>query len=78
MTTIHKTVEIPADRRLNLCLELPDDLPPGQAELHVEIFPSESKSGTLAGFAGCLKDDPSFKGYTGLEIQKIMRDEWPE
>jgi hypothetical protein len=79
MTTIHKTVEIPADRRLTLSLELPDDLPPGRAELHVEIWPSrdESEPDSLAEFAGCLKDNPSFKGYDPLEIQKKMRDEWP-
>jgi hypothetical protein len=79
MTTIHKTVEIPADRRLTLSLELPDDLPPGRAELHMEIFPSKTEStlGTLDEFFGCLKDNPSFKGYDPLEIQKKMRDEWP-
>ncbi len=77
MTTIHKTIEVPADRRLNLNLELPDDLPPGQAELHVTIFPSsgESKPAALADFAGCLKDDSSFAG-DALEIQRAMRDEW--
>lgn len=77
MTTIHKTIEVPADRRLNLSLELPDDLPAGQAELHVTILPSpnEPKSAALADFAGCLKNDPSFVG-DALEIQKAMRDEW--
>jgi hypothetical protein len=77
MITIHKTVEVPADRRLTLSLELPDDIPPGQAELHVTIFPfpSEPKSATLAGFAGCLKNDSSFVG-DALEVQRAMRDEW--
>jgi hypothetical protein len=80
MTTIQKTVEIPEDRLLHLSLKLPDDLPPGRAELHMEIFPSKTESipDTFVDLAGCLKDNPSFKGYTGLEIQKIMRDEWPE
>jgi hypothetical protein len=77
MTIINKTVEIPADRRLNLCLELPDDLPPGQAELHMVIWPSKTEStpGSLAEFSGCLKDDPTFQGDP-LEIQRKMRDEW--
>ena len=77
MPTIHRTVEIPADRRLNLNLELPEELPPGQAELHLIIFPSPSGTvpATLAGFAGCLKDDTGFSG-DALEIQRKMRDEW--
>ncbi|MDR2947215.1 MAG: hypothetical protein LBV79_10790 [Candidatus Adiutrix sp.] len=77
MTTFHKTIEVPADRRLTLSLELPDELPPGQAELHVTIFPSPNKSkpAALAAFAGCLKNDASFSG-DALEIQREMRDEW--
>jgi hypothetical protein len=57
MVTIHKTVEIPEDRHLNLCLELPDNLPLGRAELHLEIWPSrdESKPDSLAEFSGPLK-----------------------
>jgi len=77
MTTIHKTVEIPADRRLHLSLELPSELPPGPAELHMEFLPSktETTQTTLAAFAGCLNDDTSFVG-DALEIQRKMRDEW--
>ena len=77
MTTIHKTIEIPADRRLHLFLELPEELPPGLAELHMEILPSatETTRNTLADFSGCLKDDPTFAG-DALEIQRKMRDEW--
>jgi hypothetical protein len=77
MTTIHKIVEIPEDRRLHLSLELPDELPPGQAELQLIISPSPAKaaSAAWADFAGCLKDDTSFVG-DALEIQRQMRNEW--
>ena len=77
MTTIQKTVEIPADRRLHLSLELPDEMPPGPAELHLELLPAKTETtpANWASFAGCLKDDPSFAGDP-LEIQRKMRDEW--
>jgi hypothetical protein len=46
----------------------------------MEIWPSrdESEPDTFTDLFGCLKDNPSFKGGTSLEIQKKMRDEWPE
>ena len=77
MTTIHKTVEIPADRRLALSLDLPAELPSGPAELYLEILPAktENTKATLADFAGCLRNDTSFVG-DALEIQRKMRDEW--
>ena len=77
MTTIHKTIEIPSDRRLHLFLELPEELLPGQAELYLEFLQpkKETTSETLAGFAGCLKNDPAFAG-DALEIQRKLRDEW--
>jgi hypothetical protein len=77
MTTIHRTVEIPADRRLNLSLDLPDELLPGQAELYLEFLQpkTETTKATFADFAGCLKDDTAFAG-DALEIQRKMRDEW--
>jgi len=77
MTTIHKIVEIPADRRLHLSLDLPDDLPIGQAEVRLSISPTAPKTApaTFADFTGCLKDDTSFVG-DAVEIQRKMRDEW--
>jgi hypothetical protein len=77
MTTIHKTVEIPANRRLDLSLELPDELQPGPAELYLEFLQPKVKTtkATLAGFAGCLEADTAFAG-DALEIQRKMRDEW--
>jgi len=77
MTTLHKTIEITADRRLNLSLDLPKELQPGPAELYLEFLQPKTAtaSDTLAGFAGCLKGDPVFSG-DALEIQRKMRDEW--
>ena len=77
MTTLHKTIEIPEDRRLRLSLDLPKELKPGPAELYLEFLQPkpETTSDTMAGFAGCLRDDPVFAG-DALEMQRKMRDEW--
>ena len=77
MTILHKTIEIPEDRRLSLNLDIPKELQPGPAELYLEFLQpkTETTSDTMAGFAGCLKDDPAFSG-DALEIQRKMRDEW--
>ena len=76
MIVIHKTVEIPADRRLNLSLDLPDELLPGPAELCLEFLQPKIKAtkATLADFAGCLEADTAFVG-DALEIQRKMRAE---
>jgi len=77
MTTLHKIIEIPEDRRLSLSLDLPRELQPGPAELYLEFLQpkTETTSDTLAGFAGCLKEDPALAG-DALEIQRKIRDEW--
>jgi len=77
MAAIHKTIEIPADRRLNLSLDIPEELQPGPAELYLEFSQPKNKTtkATFADFAGCLKDDTAFAG-DALEIQRKMRDEW--
>jgi hypothetical protein len=76
VTIIKKTIEIPADRRLKLDLELPDSLPPGKAELSLSITPSSDAIGFNAfeGYFGCLKDSEAFKGDP-VEIQRKLRDE---
>jgi hypothetical protein len=75
MTIIKKTIAIPADRRLRLDLELPDSLPPGKAELTLNITPEQVNSGhdPFEGFYGCIKSG----AYAGdpVEIQRKLRDE---
>jgi hypothetical protein len=77
MTTIEKTIEIPQDRRLQLDLELPNDLPIGKANLQLTITPTVTPKQAwenLREISGCLKDDPAFQGDS-VEIQRKMRDE---
>jgi hypothetical protein len=39
MNAIQQTVQIPANRRLQLDLTIPEDVPTGEAEIQVIIFP---------------------------------------
>ena len=80
MTTIQKSVEIPEDRRLRLDLELPLDLPVGQAEIQLTITPLgntrlESSPRPFEGLFGSLKESGIFADG-GVAIQRKMRDEW--
>jgi len=77
MNTIQQTVIIPADRRLQLDLTLPDSIPAGQAEMLVVLSPArpaESKK-SLLRFVGCLADSKTFAGDP-VAVQKALRDEW--
>ncbi|MDR1488106.1 MAG: hypothetical protein LBT62_09015 [Deltaproteobacteria bacterium] len=76
MTTIEKTIEIPENRRVNLELEVPENIPTGEANIQVKITPSQKKKATwndLMKFEGCLKDEPAFQGNS-VEIQRKMRN----
>jgi hypothetical protein len=76
MTTITKTIDIPADRRLKLELELPDSVPPGKAELSLNITPEPTPNGrAFTSHFGCLKDTDAF-GEDSVEFQRKIRDEW--
>jgi hypothetical protein len=77
MTTLIKKIEIPADRKLILQLDLPSDIVPGQAEIQVTFNQTKKKrSGfSIAEFYGVLKDYDIFIG-DGVEVQRAMRDEW--
>ncbi len=81
MTTIEKTVEIPADHRLKLELPIPDDIPAGRAEIKVTVipYPEEPQSSSadesinrLKSLAGVLKDSKTFAGDP-VELQRKMR-----
>jgi sporulation-control protein spo0M len=77
MTTIEKTIEIPENRRVNLELDLPENIPAGVANIQVTVNSLQMKKVTwkdLQKFQGCLKDFPIFEG-DAVEIQRKMRDE---
>ncbi len=77
MTTIDKKVDIPENRRLTLDLNLPSDLPVGEADVKVIITPARKRAGEkpFAGLAGILKDSV-LVGRDAVELQREMRDEW--
>ena len=75
MTTITKNIEIPQDRRLQLNLDLPDDLPIGRAELRLTITPELPDRPRFEGLAGGLKEVDDGEG---LALQRQWREEWPE
>lgn len=76
-TTIRQTVRIPSNHQLNLMLDLPEDVPAGQAEMLVTISPLPAKSGKegVLSLAGALAESRAFAGDP-LEIQRRLRDEW--
>ncbi len=78
MTTLERKVTIPEDHRLRLELTLPDDIPPGEAEIRLVITPlAPERAGrkAFAGLAGSLKDSKTF-GRDAVEMQREARDEW--
>ncbi len=90
MTSIHKTVDIPPSRRLNLELQLPEELPVGKAEIMMMISPihepeqnmiltsaKELPPGTkrFQGLAGSLSRSKAFEGDP-VDLVRKMRDEW--
>ncbi len=78
MTTIQKTIDIPADHCLRLDLPLPGDIPAGRAEIQVTIIPHPEKTTprkAFEGLAGSLKGSAAFS-RDAVELQREMRDEW--
>lgn len=80
MNTFQQTVIIPANRRLQLDLPLPDSIPTGQAEMLVVLSPAHVTPNTKTAqsalrFAGCLADSAAFAGDPAA-LQKAIRDEW--
>ena len=76
MNAIQQIVQIPADRRLQLDLALPDDFPAGEAK--VLVFPLIPEAGgyeSIKHLAGCLADSKTFAGDS-VALQRALRDEW--
>lgn len=77
MNTIQQAVSIPADRRLQLDLLLPDSFPAGEAEMLIVFTPApKATSGkSLSHLAGCLAKSAAFAADP-VEIQGAVRDKW--
>jgi hypothetical protein len=77
MKTFQQTVTIPANRRLQLDLPLPDSVPVGEAEMLVVLSPAREDKArkSFHQFAGCLANSATFAGDP-VAMQKAMRDEW--
>lgn len=90
MTVIHKTIDVPQSRRVNLEFQLPEELPSGKAEIFLtiasldeaehnpDITPArEFPCGVkrFQGLAGALSHSQAFAGDP-LEMVRAMRDEW--
>jgi hypothetical protein len=74
--TIQRTVTIPADRRL--FLELPRDVPTGEADVKLVITPQDSvrpRGRPFEGLFGCAKGSGVWDG-DAVEIIRKLRDEW--
>lgn len=77
MTTIQKKIAIPADHRIHLDLEVPGDVPEGEAEVLMIISPLSAppRRDRLTRLAGCLSGSRNFS-RSPVDVQKEMRDEW--
>jgi len=77
MNTIQQLVTIPADRRLQIDLLLPDTIPPGVSEMLVVFSPTHQKRDRkpLRHFAGSLAASATFAGDP-VALQRMLRDEW--
>ena len=77
MNTIQQTVTIPANRRLQLDVPLPETIPVGQAEVLVVVQPVQKakEKASVRQFAGCLAGSATFAGDP-VTLQKAVRDEW--
>ena len=77
MNTIQQAVTIPADRRLQLDVSLPDSFPAGEAEMLIVLTPAPKTVSrkSLRHLAGCLAHSAAFAADP-VEMQKAVRDEW--
>jgi hypothetical protein len=75
MITITKIIKIPENRCIHLDLELPQTIPPGQANLQINISPVYSVSllELIKRHGGKLKDSAAFTGNS-VEIVRRIRD----
>ena len=77
MTTIHKTITIPDDHRINIELSLPESLPIGMADVVVTISPKRKKhpKTPLTNLVGSLANSKNLAGDS-VALVRQWRDEW--
>ena len=68
--TITQTIEIPADRRITL--ELPHEIPIGQAKFEYKVTPFEKKEENPANVAP--ENDRKTLGITMKELDKLLKN----
>ena len=72
MNAIQQTVQIPMDRRLQLDLTLPDDIPVGRAEMLVVIspMPEQARANRLGGMRdlGTMDKNLDIKAFGREEV----------
>lgn len=68
---------MPADRRLKLEIDLPEDMPTGAVDMVLTLSPATGDENfqALRKLAGKLANSKAFS-RDAVEIQREMRDEW--
>jgi hypothetical protein len=72
-STLRRTVDIPADRRLYV--ELPPDMPIGSAELIVRSSVDAAPPDDFDEYFGCFKQHELWN-EGGVNAVRKLRDEW--
>jgi len=77
MGALRQRVRIPADHRLHLDVDVPEEVPEGDAEVVIRFAPAETPAGSRAWrtLAGCLRNAPGLRGDP-VRRQRKWRDEW--
>jgi hypothetical protein len=73
MTTLRKSVEIPANRRLYL--DIPQDMPTGAAEVIIHALETKRPDDDFDEFFGCFKNHKLWKADS-VKLVRKMRNEW--
>ena len=79
MTTLTQKITVPPSRRVSIEIALPEEVPPGDAEVRMEIssvaLPGRRQDPSR--WFGSLASCPALAGDL-VEMQRKMRDEWPD
>jgi hypothetical protein len=79
MTTLTQKITVPSNRRVKFEIALPEEVPPGEAEVRLEIssFGLRGRRQDPSRWFGSLAGCPALAGDL-CELQRKMRDEWPD
>jgi hypothetical protein len=73
--TVEQTVEIPADRRVSVPLDVPCEILAGKAIITFTMAKADGNGRPVSRHFGRLKNSKAFAGDP-MEIQRQMRAEW--